>query len=655
MLAENSYKNPFSDYNANTLDSEQITHFWETPFDKYVTNISEDEFAFEKTPIIFTGGRGTGKTMILKYFDIASEIVRAGQEKIELKKFIEQNGYIGLYIRFDTPLLKGFEGLGLDNDKWVGIFTHFFEVTVGKAFLDALCKLESHRVISYGEVKLIVERLEQITFHKGLTLKDYAEWFRNEINYVNKFRTDIIFENVIFTPQKRFSSGDLTKTIASSIKEVCPFFSKINFLVLLDEYENFLEYEQKIVNSSIKFVKEIAFRIGMRPMGFHTFDTISENEFIKENRDYRNITLENPLIKKDNDNGYFEFLLKIAEKRLKNVNLFAEKGMTDLRKFLGNREDPVIEARKIVKGRTKHIDAYIKEIKKEYKKRNLIFSITPVQLNKLRDEKNPLLEIQNMRLLLKPYPIKNVIKAFTDYKEGNDTEERNKYKYDYVDKYKLAYLFVLRSIYRVESKLYYGFNDFAYLSSGIVGTYIELCRCVFQYAFFTNKEELFQGYISPEIQTKAARDVGKSELDQVKRISKVGNNVYNLATNIGAKFYKYHIDKRISYPETNQFSFNSSTLEKNTLEYDTFQAAIMWSVVQKKKDLQQAGIGKKDAEVYILNRIFAPVFNISARTRGGHNEELNIAKFSKYIGNESDVVQLSLFPGIAEQNGSDED
>ena len=50
MLAENSYKNPFSDYNANTLDSEQITHFWETPFDKYVTNISEDEFAFRNCP-----------------------------------------------------------------------------------------------------------------------------------------------------------------------------------------------------------------------------------------------------------------------------------------------------------------------------------------------------------------------------------------------------------------------------------------------------------------------------------------------------------------------------------------------------------------------------------------------------------------------------
>ena len=671
MLEENLYKNPFSDYNANTMDSEQIIHFWENPFNKYLLDITEEEFASEKTPLFFTGGRGTGKTMLLKHFDISAEILRAEKEEKELKKYINDNGYIGLYIRFDSPLLKGFNGLGLDYEKWEVIFTHFFEMTIAKAFIDSLCKLEDKKVFNEDEKQVIINKIKEIIPIKVNSLKEISLWFKNGINYVNTFRSDIAFETIIFAPEKRFSSGELSKALVKIIKEACPILRKVNFLVLIDEYENFLEYEQKIVNSMIKFSNDISFRIGMRPMGFHTFATVSENEFIKETRDYRNVVLENPLIKKDpikkeqiKVSGYIDFLLGIAEKRLKSVKLFNQNGLTDLRTFLGEKEDPISEANNIVKGRTLHIDVYLKEIKKLYaKQKKANFVITKKQLEKLRCPENPLFEMQNMRMLLKPFSIEYVIKAFTDYKSGIKSAEATKYRNDYTNKYKLAYVFVLRSIYRIENKQYYGVNDYAYLSSGIVGMFIELCRCAFQYAFFSSKDNLFKGVILPDIQTKAARDVGKSELEQVKRISKVGNYVYNLATNIGREFTEYHIDKRIKYPETNQISFNSSKLENHSFESDVFQAAVMWSVLQKKKDLQQAGIGKKDEEIYILNRIFAPIFNISARTRGGHNLELDVDKFKKFIEKEEigenikddeevNYIMPSLFDNI---NNLDED
>lgn len=68
MPLENIYNNPFSDYNANTMDSRKIMDFWESPFERYLVGITEQEIAKENTAIFFTGGRGTGKTMLLKHF-----------------------------------------------------------------------------------------------------------------------------------------------------------------------------------------------------------------------------------------------------------------------------------------------------------------------------------------------------------------------------------------------------------------------------------------------------------------------------------------------------------------------------------------------------------------------------------------------------------
>ena len=196
---------------------------------------------------------------------------------------------------------------------------------------------------------------------------------------------------------------------------------------------------------------------------------------------------------------------------------------------------------------------------------------------------------------------------------------------------------------------YYGFNDFAYLSSGIVGTFLELCRCTFQYAYFSDKEALLNGKISPEIQTKAALDVANSEFEQIQRISKYGNYVHQFTKNMGNRFAKYHVDKRISYPETNQFCLDSKKLQENSVEDKVFKAAIMWSVIQKKKGMQQASIGKDDEEIYILNRIFSPIFQISVRTRGGFNVEINEQEFIELILREEEMGRIE--EDISEENG----
>ena len=147
MLKEDSYRNPFADYNANTMNSEQLTHYWENPFENYVVDITESDVSSDTKPIFFTGGRGTGKTMILKHFELSSEFVRADIEKKDFITFLDENKYIGLYLRFDVPLLNGFYGLGLSTEAWQVIFAHFFEMVIAKTIVDSMIKLLDKGVV----------------------------------------------------------------------------------------------------------------------------------------------------------------------------------------------------------------------------------------------------------------------------------------------------------------------------------------------------------------------------------------------------------------------------------------------------------------------------------------------------------------------------
>ncbi|MBA7537796.1 hypothetical protein ES705_30066 [subsurface metagenome] len=138
---------------------------------------------------------------------------------------------------------------------------------------------------------------------------------------------------------------------------------------------------------------------------------------------------------------------------------------------------------------------------------------------------------------------------------------------------------------------------------------------------FENKEILFeQGKISPIQQDKASKDVATTELQMIQRIEDYGDIIYRFINNLGNLFRDYHKDRTIKYPETNQFAVDKGSIEE--IYRNAFNAALKWSVIQKKSALQQPAPGKHIKDIYTINRIYAPIFEISYRTRGGYSVEL---------------------------------
>jgi hypothetical protein len=608
-------------------------------------DISASDIANDKASMIFIGGRGTGKTMLLRQFSYSVQRLSLNSAHSYLEK-AKKDKYVGVYFRVDNPLLRSLETIAIyaNGDKFAeNIFTHYFELAVFKEYLEVirtflndlgLTPEDTNYIKIVGELKGLLQ-LNCSVCDTVKNINNLLSFVVEQINYIWKYQSDKaidIDDSVKFSPscglvlQGRLTNEILRTSIFENLG-----LDEFNILILIDEFENFSDIQQKVLNTAMRFTNDYGarFRIGMRPNGFKTYATLDDEDFVKEGRDYRKIEFSFPFIKKGKRNPYPELVKMIAKKRLDLVEQVSNWNIVD---FLGKEEDLENEATKIAKGKIKHFTEYLKLINKVELHKNLTFE----DLSFCRDG-NPLFQMECLLLLLRGYEVDFVKKAFDDYKNNIPSEEQKKFSNDYDKKYKLSFVFILCSIYKNEDKKYYGFIDYCQLSSGIIGAFLELCRRAFEKAYFEDRDELFNGHISSDIQTKAAYEYSYAELDMTRRIANHGGSLRLFVDNIGNAFGEIHKDLHIRYPETNLFPVSTNISSDNN---NLINIAERWSLIIKKPNLQDSRANGKKQDIYYINRIFAPAFKISYRTRGGLNPiEVNDSYFSKNFNVKAILVE----------------
>lgn len=635
---KDSYRNPFEGINAGKLNDEDILEYWCSPFSyKLFSEIKESDIYLDPNNIVFMGGRSTGKTMFLRYWSYQVQIKKAIREEINqtslTQYFIDQGG-VGFYFRIDGPVLRSFEGYDIDDKTWASIFTHYFELVVGRAYIEFLVELIKAGSLSNDSTKQFLVELNKILGTKNLTdVESVLLHLDNCIREVDEYRGQVPFYSNEFKPERGFASQSLSFAVPKQILKTIPEFKKgFNFIILIDEYENFLLLQQRMVNTLLRFsTSNINFRIGMRLEGFRTYEMISNDDFIKEGREYRKIVFDEVLQK---DKHYRNFLIEVAKKRLSRIDAFKTKNLIDITKFLDNAENLENEAAELVKKNPGLHFKYYKET---------LGSFSPSQIKLIENPSNPLMELLNIIWIKRNVPIKDISKAMNGFLSKKQDDLSKKYKMDYVNKYKLSLMILLCSIYR-KNKSYYSFNTFSFLSSGIIGHFMELCRRSFAYAAFENKDALLEsGTITIEQQSKAAREVSDAELQQLQRIEIHGGSIYRFINNLGNIFRDFHKDEKIKYPETNQFAFDFGSLEEGKFK-GAFRDAIKWSAIQRKPALQQPAPGKHLKNIYTINRIFSPSFQISYRTRGGYSIPFTSEDIMYLMSNEEAKTNKYLKP-----------
>ena len=210
---------------AEELDLDVWQHFVVPPF------FEKLDLYTARKPRVIMGGRGCGKTMLLRYLSHRSTFSQM-RKSIPLDAI----GHIGLYWRADTHFLNLLSGRGIDDDRWHSAFLHAAAIILGIEVLDILYS------IAVSACELIdLQRLEVLSFARlkafdnelPASYKDFRSALEQKLWILQTWAN-----NARKQPEPTFLPGEIF--VSAMIREITSQLSELagaNYFVYIDEYE----------------------------------------------------------------------------------------------------------------------------------------------------------------------------------------------------------------------------------------------------------------------------------------------------------------------------------------------------------------------------------------------------------------------------------
>lgn len=594
----NKLKMAFSQFKGEWLRDEIYQHFSE-PY--YFSDLKDIR------PCVLQGGRGTGKTMVLR------NLSYEGQFNI-LKKDIgefDKNDFVGIYIRVNTNHVRAFDGGGIDLDTWSRAFGHFINLTIVREILKFLLW---HKELNAIDEELGADNCQLVAKSLGLqsTPKNQQELFESVRYALYEFQAQL---NEIFDTQGKGLKLSLYEYPIELITELSTNLAQYKdkiFMILLDEFENLADYQQIILNTMIKHIsKNYTFKIGVRELGWRKKHTFNEQETLNAPADYYLLDIQN---KFEDAKVFSEFAKRVCEKRLREAFDDEDTSKWDIEHFLENisNED---EAIKLGVETTDYIKRY-EEL--------------PDNLNK---------EIENLPLLYKYLiaywadshhdSLEDEVKQVLLCKREWDTRYNN-YKYAMLFKIKQG-----RGRGGIQ-KYYSGWDTFIKLSGGNIRYLTELVYNSYELHILKNKG--IDEIVSIREQTKAARNTGLKNLEELEGLSKLGAQLVKLLFNLGQIFKVYaHFDKKS--PEINQFELIG---ERHADCQELLNTAVMNLALIRDPGTKANDEYTTKDYLFSIHPIFSPFFVYSYRKK--RKMRISVSELMSLASNEGhDVMKRILF------------
>jgi len=525
-------------------------------------------------PKILMGGRGTGKSHILRMLSIQSVINKIRMTKAEeankpseeiiLKYEDYKEPYFGVYLKSTLFLPLSTTNITyLTKEQLKSLFEHLFNMQTCIAIVDALRFLINNCEDGpQGIQEIISKKLCEKAPHiiKGKTFDDIIKSFKDEIDAVIK----VVKEYPWYNSFSRFEGKINFTTSPDFIIDVFEvirneFLDGKVLFILLDEYDELDEYQQQFINNIIR-MRILSLRIASKIGGLKTLEYTKGKE-LDEIHDYDPIIplhFEQSQVRKYN---YRDILKNIFIKRLK---IYGNYRINEPEKILPN---PSLEDE----------------------------GITSIELQK---------ELENIYKDIK--------------KKKSASKNIDQYWKNFTGHYREAALYrILRQ--KGKDKLYAGFDEYKSLSSGIVRQFILLCREAFLLAHNMNIVVEDGEPIPVRIQSEAATSVSSSQLliELTKSIpSGYGPKLVRLIQDLGrilqAKLY-YSTEpqsNRFEIIDSQKFVDNVNRIPKEIIENGLRMPHFISETAFKPKQPVYSL-----SFTFSLNGIFAPVLKIPPEKR----------------------------------------
>lgn len=534
----------------------------------------------DNRPFVLQGGRGTGKTTVLRGLSYQ------GQYEIlnkDITRF-DANNFIGIYYRANTNHVRAFGGKGVPEDVWTALFEHYINLII---CWEIIRFLKWHKDLCPTDEVMNVRACKRIA--KSLHLEEDIESFDDMVEAMEdaliSFQSDL--NNVADGEYPRLSMCSVPiQLITAKLCELPQFADKTVYL-LIDEYENFSDSQQESMNTMIKHINDnYTFKIGVREMGWRVKHTHNKYESLNHPADYYMYKIEEKFTIEDSTR-FEDFAKKICNQRLRL--LMQDSFLPEDFSIEQALENLTIEE----EAERLHVEKnplYIRFINYE-RENNISIDIPPLYKFTIAywaEVHNESIEIQIQYYLNHP--------AFWNSRYEN-------YKYGMLFK-------ITRARGGVTMPKYYcGWNTFIKLANGNIRYLMGLVHQ--SYSYMLKEKGEIMSTVSPECQTIAAKNIGWLNLTELEGSCGIGMQLTQLVQSLGTVFKSLARNGDKSAPELVQFEFDGELSERahEVIHYGVMNLALIRMPANK---LSPTSV--KDFQ-YALHPIFAPYFDFSFRRK----------------------------------------
>lgn len=617
----------FLNTRADHLPDDLFNNFIVPPFFQRISIFAD------KRSVRILGGRGCGKTMFIRYFCHATTFSpkRSGVGDHELAG-------IGLYFRPDT----GF--CALMSAEWLGeqearlAFSHYVALNL---------LLESRRAVrSLAEANLASGPLPLAGGHLGRRLVSTLHLSEPSLDALEGRVYDLLDElerwvrNPKQYPQPSFISfASVIPKFGQDLSTWSPRMFGIAFRTFIDEFENLQPAHREVICDAIKHPHQrLTVHIAHKRDAVTDFKTSSEERIVLLH-DLRSIDLEEEL------SNEAEFELLAAELFLLRLH---EVGAT----FNCPAFDPE-KLHDVMYLHYRSSDKYRKDVLRCVREilpmlsapeiAQIIVSDPPLR-RRLREYIQKGLQIQKEE---KNYAVDELIsdsKPEASIVLGALLNRRTQKAADVIEQFKrsttvgteravdpffktggwvdnnlygcLFHLFA--GLPRRPNILYAGFDRYCHLASPNLRFFQELCHTALLLAFQRQSADGIEGQlrVDPEKQAMAAKQVSDALFQDILELGSYGARLLEIANRLGRIFEAFNRRRSQSEAEINHFSIDQADQQDlSPASQQLIREAKVWSVLYEEKDTKNKSDYDVSQSDLVLNRIYAPHFNISYRKR----------------------------------------
>lgn len=602
----------FAKNRTEELGNDVYQHFVIPPF------FDRLDLQAARKPRLFIGGRGCGKTMLLRYLSHQSAFSTSRQS-------IPRHAleHIGLYWRVDTQFAAVMHQRGIAEDVWSSAFNHLLGIVLGLEVLRSLKNIESSaiQVLQPGQI-------EEVSFDR---LKVYDESFSGGTSNLifsleqRLAELEMWVANVRKRAEPVFLPGrSFVLSLIRHITQAIPALKSAAFFVYVDEFENLLHYQQRILNTCIKHSEiPLIFNIAMKRHAFETLHTVG-SEAIQDIADYRKHDLEAYL-----DEGEFDvfaaevLFLSLAQAGVVDVPISAAT-LRNPDGLSNRREKPYRDrirgrVRQMLPGR-KHDDVAADVFKIDSLRRKL-----RERVRRALEERASKIEVD--RLFRPDFPQATIVVTALLHRRRLEVEEiaremdnlsqgaTSKFTDGpgWIHNNLVGCLLWLYDSHPSVCPLFAGFDTFCLLARGNMRHFLEFCHT----SFNQNSNPLVESevVVTVDHQAKAARQASAAFLNEISAFGRQGDRLHTFVLRLGSLFALAHRRPSQSEPEQSHFAIVRGTRPFSEDMLCFLKEAEKWSVLFLEEETKVKSVTQFVSGDYVLNPVYSPYFNITFRKK----------------------------------------